>query len=292
MMVAAVIGDQGFIGKALCKSLREEAQIAVKSLITLPENRLKGFDSGALSGVNVLYYLASATIPASSWNQPEYEVQANLIPFMKTMDAAVQAGVSKIIYVSSGGTVYGPSHIPVTEDSVLQPFSPYGVFKGCMEHYLNYINQRFETETLIFRISNVYGPGQNTQKGLGIINTFIEQGCRRIPVALYGNGASKRDFIFIDDVVNVLKLSAVKSFKYNTYNLASGTVYSIAEIATMIQIATGLQLTVDHRPARASDNTTIAFNINRLKQECSAFIPMDLKLGIQRTHDYILQHLK
>ena len=287
MMTLGIIGATGFIGTAL----KNQIQKAGTSRLIIPTHTIKtrteGYTLEALKGIDVLYYLASATIPASSWEHPERELDLNLRPFINTMHAAVDAGVRKLIFVSSGVTVYGTTTEPVNETAALMPISPYGIFKCSMEYYLNYLNERFNLPTVVFRVSNVYGPGQNIRKGLGIINTFIERALQHLPVSLFGSGEAARDFIYIDDVAHILYKTADKTQQYNVYNLASGHTYALKEVLHLITKTTGLTFNIEYKPRRASDTLRMAFNTARLTEALPELKTTAIERGILNTYTHL-----
>ena len=159
------------------------------------------------SDIDIVYYLASDSIPASSWDSPIQDIENNLIPFIKLLDIISLCSVKKVVFTSSAGTIYGSSSTPLSEDSNKTPFSPHGISKLTMDHYLNYYKTRYNLAFDIFRISNVYGEGQDTSKGLGVINTFIESINNTNEVNIYGSGENIRNYIYINDVVEILSYS-------------------------------------------------------------------------------------
>ena len=187
MLKIAIIGANGFIGRHLVDILSKSSLIKL-SLFGRKDKPLQGTElhcskidlmnvdqiNQQFSDIDLVYYLASATIPSSSWENPMLEFEKNLIPFFNFVDCIAKLGIKKVVFVSSAGTIYGPSKFKVTENSDKHPFSPYGIIKLTMEHFLNYFKNKYDINFDIYRISNVYGEGQNTSKGLGIINTFIE----------------------------------------------------------------------------------------------------------------------
>jgi UDP-glucose 4-epimerase len=292
MMTLGIIGATGFIGTAL----KNQIQKSGTSPLIIPAHTIKtrteGYTEETLKGIDVLYYLASSTIPASSWEHPQRELELNLRPFINTMHAAVNAGVRKLIFVSSGGTVYGTTMEPVNETATLMPISPYGIFKCSMEYYLNYLNQRFNVQTVVYRVSNVYGPGQNINKGLGIINTFIERALQHLPVSLFGSGEAARDFIYIDDVAQILYKTADKAQQFNVYNLASGRTYALKDLLQIISNITGLTFNIEYKPQRASDTLRMAFNTSRLTEAFPEFQTTAIERGILNTYIHLQSQIQ
>ena len=182
-----VVGANGFIGRHLVAALNATSGITVvqfgraqnamyNSSIPYAQIDLQHIHKSVadFKGLDVVYYLASETIPASSWQKPLLELEKNLKPFIEFCEVLAQHGTKKVVFVSSAGTVYGPSESRLTEDATTKPFSPYGIIKLAMENFLNYFQKKYNLSYDIYRVSNVFGDGQDISKGLGIINTFLE----------------------------------------------------------------------------------------------------------------------
>lgn len=187
-MKVGIIGSNGFVGKHLAFALNRIENIELflfgksntnKTEVNSPYYKIDVYYDEILTNklkqLDVIYYLASSSIPLTSWENPQVEITENLLPFLKFLEiVSVETNVKKIVFISSAGTVYGSSMNKLNEDTNKLPFSPYGINKLTMEYYLNYFNKKNNINYDIFRVSNVYGQNQDTTKGLGIINTFLE----------------------------------------------------------------------------------------------------------------------
>lgn len=294
-----IIGAAGFIGRNLamhlsgrsdvsltcfCRSAREINGIACEQLDLLDPAAV----SEKMSRIDIAYYLASETIPASSWNDPLLEVERNLVPFLKFMQAAAGASLKKLVFLSSAGTVYGASTQRISEFSDKRPFAPYGITKLAMEQYLSYFEIRSGIHYDVFRVSNVYGEGQDTTKGLGLINTLIEKILAEKKVTVFGEGNNSRNFIYINDAVELLTLSLRKPFtSSDTYNLSSNDTLSVREIIERIRQVTGEQFEIVRVPARQSDNPYIDLDNSRILGDFGDFRFTPLETGIARTYAHI-----
>ena len=187
-MNVAVIGANGFIGKHLVAKLSSLTDVNVFAFdisdtsafdenISYKKNDLSDVKKIAsdFADIDLVYFLASATIPVSSWENPLIEIEKNLIPFINFANTVATLKVKKIAFLSSAGTVYGATKQKVSETSDKNPFSPYGITKLTMENFLLYFKTRYALNFDVYRVSNVYGEGQNTSKGLGLINTLLEK---------------------------------------------------------------------------------------------------------------------
>ena len=163
-----------------------------------------------------------------------YDVLSNLLPTIRLLEICAASGVKKVVYASSGGTVYGePLHIPIDEDHLRMPKSAYGQSKLTIENFLHFYARTTQIDVDILRISNPYGPGQNPFGVQGII--AVAMGCAQAkrPLKLFGRGEAVRDYIFIDDVVMAMIIAAEKPGSFTT-NISSGIGYSVIEIVEAV----------------------------------------------------------
>lgn len=300
-----VFGGGGFLGRHLIKKLclnnsNEVTVFDINENIEIPENCafIKGsiFDPNDIqktfeaNNYDFIYYLISATIPKSSWEDPGREITSNLVPFMELLESNPIRSIKKFIFLSSGGTVYGLKSGYINEDTAKTPFSPYGIFKSTMEQLLEYYNQRYGLNYDIFRVSNVYGPGQNVALGLGVINTWLEKIIKKEQLVLFGDGKHIRDYVYVEDVAEVLALSVSKPhLKPRILNLGAGTGISLDELLLLIKEIVNEEIELIKMPARNSDNKIVILDNTKLLKEFglkSAFFT-PLKEGIQKTYEFI-----
>lgn len=302
-MKIAVIGANGFLGEHLVHHLSqlEHAELhlygrAATSLAGTAHSyaTLDLRDTQRIKEVfqpaDVVYHLASETIPLTSWNDPMTEIEGNLIPFINLMDHLGTAGAKKLVFVSSAGTIYGPSQDKMTEESDKMPFSPYGITKLTMEHYLNYYRERSGIQYDIYRVSNVYGEGQDTGKKLGVINTFLEHIHRGEPIEIYGDGGAVRNYIYVKDLARLLGLSVTAPATTSSiYNVASHDTLSINELLTIIRSVTGIPFQELRLPGRKSDNSRIELDNSKILAAVPGFQFTPIEDGIRHTFEFIRQ---
>lgn len=255
-MTKLVLGGAGFIGGNLSRAL--VARGDCPRVFSRPSYALSNIEDifskidlvygdfmddvalrKALDGVDTVFHLISTTFPSMTTESSVYDVLSNLLPTIRLLEICAASGVKKIVYASSGGTVYGePLHIPVDEDHLRMPKSAYGQSKLTIENYLHFYARTTQIDVDILRISNPYGPGQNPFGVQGII--AVAMGCAqaRRPLKLFGKGEAVRDYIFIDDVVKAMILAAEKPGSF-TANISSGIGYSVVEIVEAVERVTG-----------------------------------------------------
>lgn len=299
-----ILGANGFVGKALTeKFLKEKNFLELHLYSRNIYNIIKSknvfehqfnihsdnhFFPKSLLEIDVLYYLISESIPASSWDFPSNEIQNNLIPFTKLIEHLKNGKLKKIIFTSSAGTIYGPSQEKIKEDGLKKPFSPHGITKLTIEYFLEYLKTKYSIQYDIFRISNIYGPGQNTSKGLGLINTLLEKMIGNEEILIYGDGTNTRNYIYIDDVAKTLNQAINNSLKIsNTINLASSYHYTINEIISRIEEVSNSRLSFTKAPPRNSDNSIILIDNSKLKELFPSFDDTNIEKGIKETLNYL-----
>ena len=299
-MNVAVIGSNGFIGRNLIDKLSKDASINLflfgRSDLSrnnnFPYHKLDLTNSKEIdkhfNKINLIYYLASSTIPSDSWDSPTKEISENLIPFINFLDVITRIGIKKIIFTSSAGTIYGNSTKYLSENAIKKPKNPYGINKLAMEYFLHYYDVKFGLKNYIFRISNIYGEGQNTKNGLGIINTYLEKIISKSNLDLYGDGNNVRNYVYIKDVATILSITIQKNFKSSkTYNLCSDDTLSINDVLNKLKKITNTDFNINYLPTRKSDISAIFLNNKKLKKKFNFnFTP--LNIGLLNTYNYLL----
>jgi UDP-glucose 4-epimerase len=300
-MNIGVIGANGFIGKHLVAKLNSLPHVNVFAFdisdksafgqdVVYKKNDLSDVKQIAadFAEIDLVYFLASATIPASSWEKPLDDIEKNLIPFIRFIDTVAQLKVKKVAFLSSGGTVYGTVKHKVSETSDKNPFSPYGITKLAMENFLLYFKTRYDINFDVYRISNVYGEGQNTSKGLGLINTMLEKIISENKVKVFGNGENLRNYIYVKDVAELLASSATGQVgSSSTYNISSDDTLTINEIIAILKNTLSEKFEVIYESNRKSDNSAIDLDNAKLKKAFPNFTFTPINKGIAQTYAYI-----
>ncbi len=301
MLNIGIIGANGFIGRHLVDVMSKLSFVKL-SLFGREDKSIEGTELHCskidllnveqinlqFADIDVVYYLASATIPSSSWENPLLEFENNLIPFFTFTESIAKLGVKKIVFVSSAGTIYGPSKFKVSENSDKHPFSPYGIIKLTMEHFLNYFKNKYDINFDVYRISNVYGEGQNTSKGLGIINTFIENILTKNEIRVFGDGENIRNYVYVKDVARILSNSSYKDLNSTEiYNLSSNDTLSINDLVTIIKVQIPEEFNVIYEENRKSDNAFIDLDNSKLIEEMNEFQFTPIQIGINETYQYL-----
>jgi UDP-glucose 4-epimerase len=293
-----ILGGSGFIGSNLVKALCV-SNVNVK-VLSLGPNPLpcyptleyiegsflnKDILDKALDGVTTVYHLISTTNPSSSNLNPVADISTNLIGLIGLLDLMVAKKIFKIVFISSGGTVYGePLYTPIDIHHPLKPICSYGVVKVAMENYLSMYSHLYGIKATILRVANPYGPGQSAMKGQGVIADFMHKIKNDTPIEVWGDGSSVRDYIYIDDLISICVMAG-KTEIMGTFNVGSGIGNSVKEIISSIESITGLKANVNYLKARRFDVKSVVLDISETKKLFSWQINYDLFEGIKKYHD-------
>ncbi len=302
----AIIGANGFIGKHLTEALIQNSELklhlfgknqnsVLKNNVPYIKIDLRNCDeiNQHFSKIDLVYYLASESIPASTWENPLSEIEKNLTPFVHFLECVAKHKVKKVVFISSAGTIYGPSNQKVTEDSYKNPFSPHGIIKLTMEYFLNYYELKYNLKFDIYRVSNVYGENQDTSKGLGVVNTFLEKIIAEKQIKIFGDGKNIRNYIYIKDAIQLLSLSVhTNTQRSNIYNLSSNDTLSINELVSIIKKIIPENFDVIYEDQRKSDNPQIYLDNSKILSDHPDFHFSSMEEAILKTYLFIKKNKK
>jgi UDP-glucose 4-epimerase len=296
-----LLGGSGFIGTALARSLCEN-NFAVHILSThLPDRQITPgitFHKGILDDKRILerllpecrtiIHLASSTTPGSSSRQPALEAEKNIAPTLRFLDILQKYPNIHMIFVSSGGTLYGnPESTPVDENHPTNPLSFHGAGKLALETFLRTFSASSGKNTTILRPSNVYGPGQPLRSGFGVIRTMLEHVLCGTVMEIWGDGSSIRDFLYIDDMLSALIRLIDFPHDDNTYNVGSGTGYSLNQLKVIIESVCGKKLSAIYRPSRKTDVKAIVLDSSLLSTKTKWHPAVSLEQGVELTWKWL-----
>jgi Nucleoside-diphosphate-sugar epimerases len=304
-MKALVIGGNGFIGTSLVDLLLQRG-ISVRvfdrypSRFTEPlsdvEYQLGDFGNAgemcqAVAGADCVFHLAYTTLPETSNEDPVYDVRSNVIDTIQLIQQCCESGVSKFVFVSSGGTVYGiPQSVPIKEDHPTEPICSYGITKLTIEKYLNLFRRTHGLDYSIARIANPYGERQNPNAKQGAIGVFLGKIAKGEPVTIYGDGKVVRDFLYISDASDALLACAeYKPTDDGTrcFNIGSGEGCSLNQLVDTIKRVVDVKVDVTHIPARVVDVESNVLDISLAKTVLGWKPEVDLESGLARSWKWI-----
>lgn len=245
------------------------------------------FDS-ILNQDDIIIHLASSTNPTTSNINISDEISTNILTSAKLFDACICKNIKKVIFISSGGTVYGKDiKCPIKEDSQTNPINSYGLQKLSIEKMLYVYNQSFGLNYSIIRLSNPYGPYQRPNGQLGVITTFLYNALKGIDINVYGDGSVVRDFIYIDDAVRAIKLIMENECKYKIYNVGSGYGISINNVIENIKNELKGKLIIKYGQNRKVDVPENFLNVSRFENEFGTISLINLTDGIHLTRHFL-----
>ena len=210
-------------------------------------------------------------------------------PFLDFLKVCRECKVQKVVFCSSGGTVYGKQIIPSTEMTSPQPYIPYAIIKLSMEHFLKYAQEVYGVHYDIYRLSNPYGIYQFfSNTGVGVISYWLQQIINKGKIVTFGNGKNIRDYIFVEDAVTMMCLSLKKKMSdCDCYNLCSGISISLNDLAILFQKYIDHPFQIKYVNPRKSDSTTVALDNEKILKEFSHFELTPLEQGITTMWQYI-----
>lgn len=241
-----------------------------------------------LKDQDIVYHLASTVIPGNSNKNIPLEVEGNVVATTKMLDACVRQDVKKVIFISSGGAVYGKKGIcPIKEDTVTYPISSYGVQKIAIEKLLYLYRYQFGLDYRIIRLANPYGPYQRPNGKLGVVTTFVYEALKGNILQVYGDGKVVRDFIFIDDAIRGIRNIANAENELRVFNLGSGIGHSVNQVIDEIKNTINSNIKIEYIASRPADVPENYLDISRYEKYYGKLKPISLHDGILKTADFL-----
>ncbi|MBI4421805.1 MAG: NAD-dependent epimerase/dehydratase family protein [Gemmatimonadetes bacterium] len=248
----------------------------------------------AEGGFTVLNHHAAQMDVRVSVNDPLLDARINLLGLLNLLEGARAGGVTRVVFASSGGVVYGESdRLPHREDAPKLPVSPYGVSKLASEYYLAAFAQLYGIEVVSLRYANVYGPRQNPHGEAGVVAIFGSRLRQRRPLTIYGDGEQTRDYVYVADVARAnLRATAallppVQSIDAVAFNVGTGREVSVNDLARTMIEATGTRVSVEHAPARPGELKRSAVDPGRAGRAWQWHAEMALAEGTRRTYEWM-----
>jgi UDP-glucose 4-epimerase len=230
----------------------------------------------------VNHQAAQASVKVST-GDPVRDLEANGGATARVVALCAELGVRKLIYASSGGTVYGePTQMPVPEDHAIQPRSPYGLSKWVGEQYVRLFHRQCGLDFTILRYSNVFGPRQDPYGESGVVAIFAAKLIAGTPCTIDGDGEQRKDYVYVADVARA-NLMALEAGSAATCNIGSGVGTSVNEIYRILLQTTGASAGARHGPPRAGDVRNFWLDCTRAARELGWMPKVGLEEGIRLT---------
>jgi UDP-glucose 4-epimerase len=300
-----VLGGGGFLGSHLVDALLA----AGHSVVVLdrpnlrhfrrfgPEERVTWLSGDALSppdwidaarGADVIYHLVSTTLPRSSNDDPSYDVESNLVRTIRMLDFLRDAQVGRVVFASSGGTVYGaPTRTPIRESDATSPLSSYGIVKLAVEKYLELYRVLHGLEYRALRISNPYGERQRPSGSQGAVTVFLDRARRRQPIEIWGDGSVVRDYLHVSDVAKALLLAGESDAAPRVLNIGSGQGVSLNDLIAYIERLLGRPVERAYGAGRPFDVPRSVLDIDLARRSLGWEPIVSLESGLSRTLSWL-----
>lgn len=237
-----------------------------------------------LKDQEVVYHLVSTTVPTTSNQHISQELIANVIFSSNLFEACVRCGVKKIVFISSGGTVYGKEgKCPLDETTQTNPISSYGVQKVTIEKLLYLYHYMYGLDYKVIRLANPYGPFQRPNGIQGAVTTFTYKALKGEDIIVYGDGSVVRDFIYIDDAIRAIEKIVDGETDYRIFNLGCGYGTSINQLLERIKETLNIKMSVIYKSGRPVDVPVNYLDITRYEKCFGALNPVTLNEGILKT---------
>jgi UDP-glucose 4-epimerase len=304
-MKALVVGGNGFIGSHLVDRLlmdgwdvtvldpceRRYDPMSLSVRFVRGELDREDVVREALTEAEVVFHLAWATIHEVSGQDPVNDAVANLAPTIRLLDACRRAEIRRFVFVSSGGTVYGPARqLPIPETHRQDPITPYGITKLAAEKYVQMFGRVHGLNYAILRPSTPYGPRQNPLGRQGIIAVMLYRIAHGQPITIWGEGTITRDYFYISDLVEALVLCARLELKeHRVFNVGGGEEVSLRQLIDMAEGIVGRKATVTFEAARDFDVPRLALDTGLAKRELGWFPKVPLSEGMLWTWQWMSQ---
>ncbi len=298
-MKVVILGGYGFIGSHLAGVLLERGvqvrifdkpdadptrieHIAGKVEIVEGDLAVEDDVARAVDDMEVVVHLACASLPASSNENITYDLESNLIGTVRMIERSLRAGVRRVVFTSSGGTVYGPvKKVPIPEDHPTEPICSYGIHKLAIEKYLALFERLHGLEWTALRPSNPYGKKQRHDSAQGAVSVFANMIKKGKTITIWGDGSVVRDYFHITDMVNACVKVIETAPPSRIYNIGAGEGVNLNQLIESFAKASGIKPKVVYEPARPLDVPENVLDISRAKSELGWEPKVSLEEGLK-----------
>lgn len=303
MMRALVLGGNGFVGQHLVRALLSDGW-SVTVYDRAATNRFVDWKiaphyvQGELGNrellreqlvlTDVVFHLASTTIPKTSNDDPAYDVQSNVVTTVNMLAECVRASIHRVVFISSGGTVYGiPEQLPIPETHPTRPICSYGITKLMIEHYLRLFRHLHGLRYSIVRPANPYGEQQNFLGEQGAVTVFLGRIAMGLPLVIWGDGSVTRDYFHVADLARACVMAAETDIPDLVINVGSGEGHSLRDLLRIIRETLDFEFDVQYQSARPFDVPRLVLDVGRARRDLGWEPTVPLPEGIERTWNWV-----
>ena len=299
-----VLGGSGFIGSHLVELLLQNGfKVRVFSRSArfskgLTEGSVTEFSAGdfrdaqsvanAVKGCDYVFHLIATTIPTTSNRDMVFDVSSNLIATLNLLESCVREHVQRVVFSSSGGTVYGRSdNWPIPEIQNTEPQCSYGVIKLAIEKYLELFRIRHGLDYTVLRIGNCYGPRLPISGEQGVVGSFLDRLRRAEPVTLWGDGSITRDYVDVSDVAMAFQAALTHRSPFRIFNIGTGVGTSLLHLMEMMERTTDSRFHIVKQEARDVDVPVNILDATRARKYLSWEATTPLERGLLNTWNWV-----
>ncbi|SDM32122.1 NAD-dependent epimerase/dehydratase family protein [Halarsenatibacter silvermanii] len=235
--------------------------------------------------IEYVYHQAAQADAVLAQEEPAFDAETNIVGSLNILEMCVEYDVKKVVYASSAAVYGTPTELPLQEEHLAAPESPYGVSKLTLEYYLEIYKEQYDLDYAALRYANVYGPRQFAEGEGGVIAIFITRALNGSPLIVYGDGKQTRDFIYVDDVAEA-NLKAMTSNTNGVYNISCGKQTSLLKIISLLEDIFDKKLKTSYEAPRSGDIKHSCLNNNKAKNQLDWVPNFNLKKGLENTVKY------
>lgn len=303
-MRCLVVGGGGFLGTHLCERLLHQGHVVrVLDQCEDAKANLAGLDrrievvigdcgepalvDELMQDADAVFHLAARSIPSTSNEDPVSDLASNLLPSVQVLSCARRHCVKKLVFFSSGGTVYGiTKRVPINESHPTDPICSYGVHKLAFEKYVLLFHHLYGADCRILRVSNAYGPRQRPDSVQGAVAVFLSRTIRHKPLVIWGDGSVVRDYVYAGDVATAAEMLLHYDGEERVFNIGSGSGLSLLELIRSIAEVTGIEPELRFEGGRKLDVPINVLDITRARRVLGWGPRTGIKEGLAEMLDY------
>lgn len=296
-----ITGSSGFIGQNLVLDLKNKGHFVIgidikKPKYIFPDKFIQesfcNLDFGVISkDINVLVHLAADGGVPKSVKDPLRTFDINVTGFINMIEKIIKTGKHKginIIYASSGGTVVGDSKSTISEASIPNPKSPFGISKYCTELLSNFYSNNYDINLIGLRFTNVYGPMMDQKPNL--ISKLMLASLQKDKLEIFGDGNHSRDFIYVEDVIKAISLSLKSKFR-GVLLIGSGNNISVNEIIKQfLNINKNKSIDIKYLPARVGDVLHVRCDCSKALEKIGFKCIYEIDEGLTKTYEWFKKY--
>jgi UDP-glucose 4-epimerase len=246
----------------------------------------------ALAGCDAVFHFVSTTLPKTSNDNPAYDLETNVIRSISLLNLCLRYRVRKVVFISSGGTVYGvPEDLPIAESHPTDPICAHGIGKLAIEKYLHLYHVLHGLDYCVLRVANPYGERQRVASAQGAVTVFLERALRGASIEIWGDGSVVRDYVYVGDVARAFAAALDYGGDERVINIGSGEGRSLNDLVSVIEATLGHPVAVNHLPGRPFDVPANVLDIGRARA-CLKWRPeTPFADGIARTATWLAERI-